>query len=180
MCIRDRPEVPEVPLEPAVPVAPEVPEEPPCPEVPEVPDEPEVPLEPEVPFVPEVPLEPFAPEVPDDPFEPAAPEVPEVPEAPVVPDVPDVPEAAIDPVVKKTTPELVLYVNIAGALLFGSIDPLSRTRLPEPEMVKLAPTCMSEPVTPLRAFIIFRTCEACIKLPLDMPDVLMNPMYIFV
>ena len=50
--------------------------------------------------------------------------------------------------------------------------------MPELDIVKEAPICISEPVIPFKAFIMRRTCAASIKLPLAMPEVLMYPIKI--
>ena len=77
--------VPDVPVEPDVPL------------VPLIPDVPDDPLVPSVPDVPDDPLVPSVPDVPDDPLVPDDPDVPDVPDDPLVPSVPDVPDEPLSP-----------------------------------------------------------------------------------
>lgn len=60
--------------------------------------------------------------------------------------------------------------------MLSAIAPGCIIKSPDDEIVKEAPTLMSDPVTPLRAFMMFNTCDASIKLPLCIPDVLMYPI----
>ena len=80
--------MPDVPLEPSLPLVPDVPLEP---FIPDVPLEPFIPLVPDVPDVPLVPLDPLVPLVPLVPLDPLLPLVPDVPLVPLLPLVPAVP-----------------------------------------------------------------------------------------
>ena len=78
----NKPEVPDVPIDPLLPDVPVLPD---VPIVPDVPVDPLVPALPDVPLDPEVPIDPLVPLIPD------------VPDVPVDPDVPLTPEDPEDP-----------------------------------------------------------------------------------
>ena len=144
----DRPEEPDVPVEPLVrevplvPVVPLVPDEPLVPVVPLVPLVPLLPSRPVVPLVPDVPLVPVVPLVPELPLVPVVPEDPEVPVVPLVPDVP------VDPLVPLVPddPEVPLVPLVALVPLVPEVPDVAD--VPEVPVVPLVPLVPLVPAVP--------------------------------